>query len=315
MITKEQKKAAIFGVAIGDALGVPVEFQPRDSLKANPVTGMREYGAHYQPVGTWSDDTSMTLATLDVLQNYGLDYEKIMNAFDEWEMYAKYTATDCVFDMGNTCFRALMRYRLGIPALECGGADENDNGNGSLMRIMPAALYCADQMVDASIDEKLEVIHNISSLTHAHNRALIGCGIYSFVVWSLLQNASINSIYEGLKNARGYYQNSPVFCDELMYYSRVLDGEIKDLKNDEIVSSGYVVTSLEAAIWCLLNTSSFDHCVLKAVNLGRDTDTIAAIAGGLAGLLYGYERIPLDWRNTLKKTSMINRLCELCTFS
>lgn len=309
MAAKDKVKGAIFGVAVGDALGVPVEFQSRTRLKGKPVTGMREYGSHYQPAGTWSDDTAMTLAALDVL-NHGLDYEEIMAAFAEWEQNAAYTAGGCVFDMGIACFRALQRYRGGLPALACGGTGERDNGNGSLMRILPAALYCADRMDGASVSEKIAVIHNISSLTHAHDRSRIGCGIYAFVVWRLLEEPSVSSALQGLRDAKAYYESRSEYAEDWKHYSRIMRDDFARLEEDEIFSSGYVVHTLEAALWCLLNTGTYGECVLKAVNLGGDTDTTAVVAGGLAGLLYGYEGIPAEWLGALKKADDIESLCS-----
>lgn len=300
-------KSAVFGHAIGDALGVPVEFKSREILKQNPVTDMCEYGTHNQPVGTWSDDTSLTLAALDCLCN-GLDYGTIMNAFNDWDKYAEYTATDVVFDMGIATSEALRRFARGTIPLECGGIGERDNGNGSLMRIIPFALYAYYKYDD--MDTRMKIIHNASALTHAHMRSKVGCGIYAFIIFNLLKNADKQSVYNGLIESYDYYSKDKKTKEELYKYSDIFDNSLKDKNDEDIKSSGYVVDTLTAALWCVLKTDSYSECVLKAVNLGDDTDTVAAVTGGLAGLIYGLESIPQNWIEVLKKSDMINGVCE-----
>ena len=134
---KQIIKAGIFGVVVGDALGVPVEFTSRGERRDDPVTDMREYGTHNQPIGTWSDDSSMALATLDsIVKNNGIVYEDIMKRFREWRVNGAYTPHGRVFDIGITCAGAIARFRPGMDPLTCGADGERDNGNGSLMRIM-----------------------------------------------------------------------------------------------------------------------------------------------------------------------------------
>lgn len=129
----------VFGAVVGDALGVPVEFKASETLAADPVVGMREFGSHNQPKGTWSDDSSMMLATLDSIRIKGkIDYKDIMDRFKAWAMDGAYTPFDKVFDIGIATSNAISRYVNGEEALKCGGTAEKDNGNGSLMRILPA---------------------------------------------------------------------------------------------------------------------------------------------------------------------------------
>lgn len=302
-------RAAMFGHAIADAMGVPVEFLDRNDLKKNPVVDYRGYGSHHVPAGTWSDDTSMAIATLDSL-TYGLDYSNMMQCFCDWKQKAKYTATDEVFDMGITTNHALCRFIKGTPALECGCYDEYDNGNGSLMRIIPAALYCKYKIPFASLEEQMDVIHNTSKLTHSHPRSLMGCGIYALILMELLTWRNKYAIRLGLKKAKAYYRNLPEYQNELAHYSRVFQMYYVLPEEAEIKSSGYVVSTLEAALWCILTTGSYSECILKAVNLGSDTDTVAAVAGGLAGVLYGFEGIPEKWYQGLIRNDVIDELCK-----
>ncbi len=303
---------SIMGLCVADALGVPVEFIDRQSLISDPVVDMRAYGTYNQPAGTWSDDTSMTLCLVDSLSK-GLDYNDVMMNFMKWFNEGGYTPFGEVFDIGIATRDALIRFENGTVPLECGGKSEYDNGNGSLMRILPIVFYLQSTYGKGfyKLEESFEIMHNVSSLTHGHKRSWIACGIYISIAGKLLQDISLEtSIKEGIYNAMEYYRKQDDFNSELSYYKR-LEGEDFDTTSiDNISSSGYVVSTLEAAIWCLLNTTNYKDCVLKAVNLGKDTDTVAAIAGGLAGLYYGYEDIPSEWINTIVKRAYIEGLCN-----
>ena len=304
--------AGIMGLCVADALGVPVEFTDRETLKRNPVTGMRSYGTHRQPAGIWSDDTSMTLCLAESLAR-GLDYQDIMTNFLKWLNEAAYTPHGEVFDVGNTTRQALRRFSRGIPPLKCGGTTQRDNGNGSLMRILPIVFYLRSVYGTDfhETDEAFEIIHNVSSLTHAHKRSQIACGIYVSVASTLMGDTDLGIAVEtGLHNATEYYRSHHGFSGELHHYERLPREDFSKLDEAEIRSSGYVVDTLEAAIWCLLRTESFKDCVLKAANLGEDTDTVAAVAGGLAGLYYGYESIPNDWLSVIAKRDYVESLCN-----
>ena len=184
----------IIGLAIGDALGVPVEFKSRQEIANNPVMSMIGYGTHYQPAGTWSDDTSLTLALIDsIAEKKGIDYSDIMDRFSNWLLYNDYTANGQVFDVGNSTSRAIMNYGRGVDPLECGGISEYENGNGSLMRILPLAFYL-DKQDNNTMEYQMEMVHNISALTHRHLISLIGCGIYINIAVKLL--LSEVSLYE-----------------------------------------------------------------------------------------------------------------------
>ncbi len=301
----------IMGLCVADALGVPVEFMERRSLKRNPVVNMREYGTYNQPKGTWSDDTSMTLCLLDSLSN-GLDYDNIMTKFLDWFKKGEYTPYGQAFDIGNGTRRALMRFEEGTPALECGGKSDHENGNGSLMRILPIVFYLRSKYGRdfTSKDEAFQIIHNISALTHAHKRSKIACGIYISIASELFKEVDLKGAIEsGIYKAMEYYRNQNEFAEELNHYRRIESKDFEKTNIDKIKSSGYVVHTIEAAIWCLLNTKNYKDCVLKAVNLGEDTDTVAAVAGGLAGLYYGYDEIPKEWVDVIVRKDYVEGLC------
>lgn len=288
-------KSCILGLAVADALGVPVEFRAREELDADPVTGMRAYGTHHQPAGTWSDDTSMTLCALDALAQPEFSWDAVMENFVRWYRDAEFTATGVLFDIGISCRQAIDNYsRRHLKASECGGTGERGNGNGSLMRILPFILYAP---------EDLRFIEDASDLTHAHRRSEMACGIYALLLREILEQGK-DGIPAALKKAETIYGNE----DEWTCYAPLLT--VGNRSRDSIRSSGYVVDTLEAALWCLLTTENYRDCVLKAVNLGRDTDTVAAVAGGLAGALYGMEGIPQEWLDALLRREDIEELCE-----
>ncbi|WP_226037543.1 ADP-ribosylglycohydrolase family protein [Aquibacillus saliphilus] len=302
----------VIGLAVADALGVPVEFVDRQTLKSNPVIDMRSHGTYNQPAGTWSDDTSMTLCLVESLSE-GLDYTDIMNNFNNWFEQGEYSPHGEVFDIGIATRKALKRFSDGTAPLNCGGMSEFDNGNGSLMRILPAAFYL--QFIDRDEkknDEKaFTIIHNISALTHAHKRSQLACGVYVSIARSIIGSSDLEeAVNHGIDKAIDYYKHQPDYIDELHHFQKLSTKEIGSLLEKQIKSSGYVVDTLEAAIWCLLTTGSYQDCVLKAVNLGEDTDTVAAVAGGLAGLHYGYQSIPKEWVATLVRRDYIEGLCN-----
>ncbi|GFI22817.1 ADP-ribosyl-[dinitrogen reductase] glycohydrolase [Lachnospiraceae bacterium] len=301
----------MIGLAIGDAIGVPVEFKSRQEIAENPVISMREYGTHYQPMGTWSDDTSLALALMDsIIKKNKIDYVDIMNRFSDWLLYNDYTATGEVFDVGNSTSRAIMNYGRGMNPLECGGISEYENGNGSLMRILPIAFYLKKHC-DLDMESQMEIVHNISALTHRHRTSLIGCGIYINIAMNLLEGRLplYESIEQGIKTAFAYYERKT--WNNVYEYLRLMNlSDFLGLPDREIKSSGYVIHTLESALWCLLKTHSYTECVFKAVNLGEDTDTVGAVAGGLAGIYYGLVEIPEDWLKVLARRQYIEELCE-----
>ena len=299
-------KSVMIGHAVGDALGVPVEFCGRKELLKNPVTDMRGYGSYPVPAGAWSDDTSRSVAALDSLANGEILYDEIMRNFVKWAKFDDYTPTGMMFDIGFTCKTAIRRYfeEDGCSALACGLPYENANGNGSLMRIHPFVLMAYFREDLRSLADT--IFENASRLTHAHERSVLACKIYGRLLFSLIENPSRGSVFKALAEAKAIYADS---C-EYIAYRRLFLSDFAALAEREIRSGGYVVDTLEAAIWCLLTTDSYEKCVLKAVNLGEDTDTVAAVAGGLAGALYGYEAIPKKWRDTLIKREYIEEMCD-----
>lgn len=301
-------KGMLLGLAVGDALGVPVEFESRRSLKAEPVINMRSGGSWGQVAGTWSDDTSMTIAAMESITRLGkIDYNDVMENFLRWYERDAFTATGKRFDIGNTTRGAIVRFsRRLLSPTKCGATEKNSNGNGSLMRILPATLYLFGTRGQIGVDE-LEVIHEFSALTHGHIISKMACGIYSLIAAQILSGKNISeAVALGMSDAETFYGTTSTFKE----FFRLSDENFAALPEDDILSTGYVLDTLEAALWCLLNTADYKTLALKAVNLGSDTDTVGAVAGGLAGILYGAESIPAEWLATLKRRDYLEKLAD-----
>ena len=291
-------KNGIIGLAIGDAMGVPLEFCLRENLMQNPTTEMLGYGSYDVPKGSWSDDTSMTLATIDaIIKDKDINCNTIATNFLEWKKNAKYTPTGVVFDIGRSCLMAIAKFEAKIDKAErCGGTNEMDNGNGSMMRILPLSYYCYAQKM--KIPEIYECVKYVSSITHRHEISIMGCYIYVLYGIQLLNGKNLNQAYKFIKKIKykDYFSENTI-----SRYERILKNNIGKYSLNEIKSTGYVVDTLEATLWTLLTTKSYNQAILKAINLGNDTDTVGACVGGLAGIYYGQDSINQNWKNDLLK--------------
>lgn len=296
---------SLIGFSIGDAIGVPIEFEDREKLMSSPVTKMQEYGSYDVPKGVWSDDTSMTLATMDsIIECNGINYNDIADKFCNWINKAEYTATNEVFDIGITTKYALMRYWDNkSDATKCGGAGINENGNGSLMRMLPIALYCHYKKI--SEEEMFDIVKNVSSITHAHEISIMGCYIYVKYLLSILNGNNKIESYDDIKNIEyKMYFNK----ETINQYNRILENNIKDLNIDDIESTGYVVSTLESVLWIILNCNSYSQSIIGAINLGGDTDTIGAITGSIAGIIYGFDSISDNWIKDMKNLEYLENI-------
>ncbi|MCR5675353.1 MAG: ADP-ribosylglycohydrolase family protein [Lachnospiraceae bacterium] len=308
----------IMGVVTGDALGCPVQFKDREEIRGReqgPVTGMEGHGTYDMPVGTWTDDSSMTLALLDsIREKNDIDPDDIMRRFVDWYERGAYTPFGRPFDMGTTCSIAIESFERGADVFTCGGTGERSNGNGSLMRIMPVCLYAYEKVRagEFTVDAAVRAVHLVSGLTHNHLRSKLACGLYFFMVSAIPDgDGSLrNRLRNGLDAGFAYYSRDIANRTELTYYDRLRDlNTFSGLPETEIRSGGYVVESLEAAVWSLLLTDTYEDALLCAVNLGDDTDSVAAIAGGPAGLFYGYDAIPADWLSVIRRREWIEEMC------
>ena len=301
---KQMIDSVIYGLAIGDALGVPVEFNARDSYQILDMVG---YGTYNQPAGTWSDDTSLSLALIEHLCENS-DLNGLMDKFVAYRQ-GYLTPFGYCFDIGVATNQAIERYLAGVSPEKCGGTSERDNGNGALMRISPLALLLHENF-DFSYRSK--IIEQYTKLTHAHPRSIVASILYvQFLIGFLLNIRLEKLLCQSKPYFEDYFKKKPEYWKEYQEHFRELfDQDFYQKSREEITSTGYVVDTLKSCLWCLGTTKSFEEAVLKAVNLGEDTDTIGAITGSLAGAIYKLECIPERWIEKLANRSLLEEKCH-----
>ena len=309
-------RAALLGLAVGDALGVPVEFIGREARRRDPVVDMRAYGTHHQPAGTWSDDSSLTFCLAETLACPGgrtgqPDLADFGRRAINWLDNAYWTAHNQVFDVGNATRAAIQSLRAGVAPTQAGPRSEFDNGNGALMRILPLVFHETWLAEPLDLNASWQLTEAAASVTHGHARSSLGCFLYLLVARGLVKGLTISAAYEQARNQANSWLHSqakaPPFY-EWPRYAAFLEGELASVPEADIKSSGYVVHTLEAAVWCLLTHDTYAATMLAAVNLGDDTDTTGAVAGGLAGLAYGEGAIPAEWLAVLARRADIEDL-------
>ncbi len=314
-------QSVITGVAVGDALGYPAQFYPRSERKKRPVVGMGQYRDvdgkirfwGKELTGLWSDDTSLTLCLAESLLK-GFDLQDQAERFVAWLDKGYMSAQDEAFDVGIQTRESLARVRNILSkgdyaALEnrANDRDEQSNGNGSLMRILPLILHIRGM----DPEKQFALIRKASALTHPHIRSALCCFLYLKMAEYIIGNQDKATAYDQARqDTLDLMQWLNCADSEFLALYRLLRGDLVSLQEAEIDSGGYVVSSLEASIWCILTTDSFPEAVLKAVNLGDDTDTTGAITGGLAALLYGEEAIPGEWIAELQKPELFEGLIK-----
>ncbi|MEM7104889.1 MAG: ADP-ribosylglycohydrolase family protein [Bacteroidota bacterium] len=295
---------ALLGVAIGDAVGVPYEFKSAEEMENHPAKGMIGYGTYNQPAGTWSDDSSLTFCLAESLLG-GYNLADMATKFSAWKNRNYWSARGELFDIGITTANAINRLDKIVASgnleeltlLKYQG-DEFDNGNGSLMRIMPLLCYIKDR----PIEKQFEIIWNVSALTHRHIRAAMSCLIFLTLAENLLTETDKGKAYTSMRQQiTAFWQSMNFSADEQKHFTKVIAKDIRSTSRKDLRSGGYVIESIEASLWCFLCEDTYESTILSAVNLGHDTDTTAAIAGGLAGLHYGQQGFPELWLYSLAR--------------
>ena len=289
---------ALLGVAVGDALGVPFEFCTSEQMKKNPAKEMIGYGRYNVPAGTWSDDSSLTFCLAESLIN-GYDLADMATNFLKWKEESYWTARGYVFDIGITTSRAITYFKRILRNKEYEEltqlkylGDEYDNGNGSLMRILPLLFYIKGK----DISEQFEIIRDVSALTHRHIRAAMCCLIYLRLAEHLLNGKDKIAGYQLMRQEiLAFWEKMDFSANESKLFIRLIENDVRKMPYEDLLSGGYVMESIHSSIWCFLQKDTYSDVVLTAINLGHDTDTTAAIAGGLAGLYYGAVGIPEYW--------------------
>ena len=295
-------KGGLFGLCVGDALGVPVEFYRREERIKDPVKEMRGYGTYNQPPGTWSDDSSLALCLAESLTR-GLDLNDIAENFIKWETGEEFTPHGYVFDIGYTTRTAITNLKGGVSPEHSGV--KNSRSNGSLMRILPIAFYLKGR----DMEERVRTTSEVASITHSHPLPVDSCVLYVEFLVNLLEGKGRGESYDAMASLLDSDYVSEVYRRD---FSWIKDGTPYSKDYESLVSDGSALRTLESALWCFLNTSSYKDSVLAAVNIGGDTDTTAAVAGGMGGIFYGYKNIPEEWIDQLARKEFIEKIsCTL----
>lgn len=288
------KRAALLGFLIGDAIGVPFEFNTSEYLQGVPKkcfalpTPSTNRSHHQAPANAWSDDGAQVLALIDSLHRcQTLDLDDFGQALLDWHMQGKYAVDGVIFDIGIQTKRALQKLRNGTPSIDCGGELECHNGNGSLMRVLGLALWHTGsdkELIDFAYDQSLP--------THAHIRSQVCCALYALWVRNLLNGAQ-----------DGFDEAVQTFTDiSAQLNDQASLNELHIVLNDQHLpptGTGYVVDTLWSVRHAFVNALSYPQAIENAIRLGPDTDTIAALTGAVAAIKYGEESIPQVWRDTL----------------
>jgi len=297
METIDRFYGCLLGLACGDAVGTTVEFRPRGSFI--PLTGMTGGGPFGLQPGQWTDDTSMALClAASLAECNGFDAHDQMKRYVQWMENGYFSSTGRCFDIGGTTSQALHRYlRLGDPF--SGSTDPHSAGNGSIMRLAPVPMYYHPDRA-AAIRHAAES----SRTTHGATECLDACRLLAAIIHAALSGQDKETVLFGQAG------RLPVDDPLTPKILDIAEGAYRHKSVDEIDGSGYVVKSLEAALWCFHTTGGYSEAILAAANLGNDADTTAAICGQVAGAYYGLPGIPTSWLDRLALRDEIARLAE-----
>lgn len=301
-------KDILLGTAIGDALGLPIQFLEREVVAKNPITTMEGLDQFNIPAGTWSDNTSLSFCLAESLCN-GYDLNDIINKFTKW-MYEDYwTPANETFDINYINYFAIVNLRNNGSPHVAGIDNKRGNRDESLMRILPLVPY----ILNMEEENRFRIIKEISSLTYRHSRSILACIALCEFAIQYINLQSVEEAYQAMQQTILQLLKRDMFIEEGIPFERLTGlsyEEFKTIALKDIHSTEYVIDTLEASLWCIFNTTSYKDAVLKAVNLGDDTDTVGAITGGLAGIIYGYDTIPPEWLEVLAKKDDIIELAN-----
>lgn len=296
----DRAKGSLLGLAAGDALGAAVEFMRPGSFER--LTGMRGGGALGLQAGEWTDDTSMALCLAESLVTCGkFDAHDQMERYLRWYRHGHLSSTGQCVDIGITVREALERYeRTGEPY--AGLTDPRTAGNGSLMRLAPVVIWFATDPAEAMLRAGAS-----SRVTHAAESAVDACRFFAGLLVGAMSGVPKEVLLGPMWSpVPGAFEREPLNAS----IAEIARGSYRRKAPDEIKGTGYVVESLEAALWAFATTEDFESGALAAANLGNDADTTAAVFGQLAGAYYGVASIPADWRIRLAKRAIIEDLAE-----
>ncbi|HNQ22822.1 MAG TPA: ADP-ribosylglycohydrolase family protein [Phycisphaerae bacterium] len=294
----ERYRGCLLGLAVGDAVGTALEFSPPGSFA--PITDLVGGGPFGLLPGQWTDDTSLALCLAEsLLACNGFDPVDQMQRYVRWRREGYLSSTGECFDIGNTTATALSAFeRSGRPY--CGPTDPDSAGNGSLMRLAPVPMFYARRPAEA-----IAMAADSSRTTHGTRTAVDACRFLAALIVGALHGATKEELTApGFSPVAGLWEREPLAAE----INEIAQGSYLRRNPPEIRGSGYVVHTLEAALWAFYHSDGFRDGCLRVVNLGEDADTTGAVFGQLAGAYYGERDIPLDWRARLHEHDFIASL-------
>lgn len=300
MQTKERYRGCLLGLAVGDAVGTTLEFKKPGTFE--PITDMVGGGPFNLRPGQWTDDTSMALCLGEsLIIHKGFEPTDQMERYLRWYRNGYFSSTGECFDIGNTV-RAALRHFETTGNSFAGSTDSLAAGNGSIMRLAPVPMFYANDFTTA-------IAHTASSsyTTHAASASVSACQYLGALIVGALNGEDKETLLSS------YYTPIPGFWDNTFLVpeiAEIADGSFKKRNPPDIVGIGYVVKSLEAALWAFYNSQDYREGCLMAANLGNDADTTAAVYGQLAGAYYGESGIPSAWREKLAKRHIIEAMAD-----
>lgn len=311
MLQRERIAGGLYGLLVGDALGVPYEFYEANELpvyekiEMTPPAGFQKTYPRIA-AGTWSDDGAQALCLMDsLLKNGKFSLKAYSDALLAWYEEGFWAVGGVVFDVGIQTADALNAYKRGIPATDCGLMNPEGKGNGALMRVLPLALWHfvqEDTDLEKRSRELVRDAHSQCQITHGHLCNQVCCALYCLAAQGLLEGKEAReAIQEGVCALRSIYREQPE-------YERELEWSVRPDIPWEGRGTGYVVDCLRSAFMILEQASDYEDAIKRAVLLGNDTDTTACVTGGLAGIRYGLRKIPERWLNALKEREKVENL-------
>jgi ADP-ribosyl-[dinitrogen reductase] hydrolase len=298
---KDRSRGALIGLAVGDALGAAVEFKSPGSFA--PVTGYRTGGPHRLEAGEWTDDTSMALALADSIATAGWDLNDQADRYVQWWKTGKYSVNGRCFDIGITTRNALGNFVAKRNAFASGDRSEGASGNGSIMRLAPVSIRFGHLYIN-QLDELSRLAEESSLPTHASEQCVAACRYLATVLAALIHGEPRDEVlsphWKPLEQLNEIKPLHPLIHE-------IARGSFRQKQPPAIHGSGWVVKSLEAALWAFHDADNFEEAVLKAVNLGDDADTTGAICGQLAGAHWGESGIAESLRSGLARMDMLER--------
>jgi ADP-ribosyl-[dinitrogen reductase] hydrolase len=284
---KDRCLGSWLGLAIGDALGSPIQFQNRDAYE--PVTRYRAGGVYQTPAGYWTDDTSMALCLAETLiEHQQYEPRDFGNRLVQWVENGYNSSMPKCFDIGQTTLRAIANFRKSGPE-DCGEKGEYSKGNGSIMRLAPVPMFYRHSPRQAEAEAVWQ-----GAFTHNNTVTANACYLLCHILLEAYSSGDKERTFDKL-NKLDFHSD----------FSRVEQQNFKSKMRDEIASDGYVISTLEAALWAVWHTENFEDAILLAVNLGHDADTVGAVTGQIAGAIYGYSTIPQLFVTGLHDTNRI----------